>query len=342
MNEIQKLLRRIYFSEDPGGFSSSLTLYKAAKKVNNAVTLRQVREYLKSNKSFLFTSKQPPRSVIPKSTVLQHADVYSVNETWFCDTAFLRPSFGNYKYLICQIDYLSKYARVHCLRRLSAENALIAFKTFLEEAGNPNLISLVTDDGSEWKSDFAKFIQEKGIKNIKIKERNKSWLCERLIRTLRSYAARIRKGTTLKDECKIFKLACHQYNQNYSTAIGRSPADAILPSSHAAVRDFILRKRYQELDKIIPVLDKVQKFHLDDIVLRRLKREPFQKESGRDTLSSIEYKISKIVSEYPFQVFKLRNLESNLLLPGSYTFRDIVKKPKNLELSEDDNTTQRI
>jgi hypothetical protein len=327
---IRSLLHDIYFSDKPGGYSSSLGLYKAAKKLNPNVTQQQVRDFLKSNKSYLLNIKTPSRSVIPKSTVLHHANIFAVNQSWFLDTAFLRPSFGNFKYIICQIDYLSKFGRVYCLRHLSAQNALTAFKLFLQDAGNPKLLSIVTDDGSEWKAEFGEFVEESGIQNIKIKQRNKSWLSERFIRTLRSYAARIRKSTKLKDECKIFKLACHQYNLSYSSAIGRSPSEAIIPGVEGETRDFILRKRFKALDKLIPKLDKVEKFFVDDLVFRRIKREQFQKESGRDTLSSIVYRISDIPQKFPFQLFKLQNVETKDILPGSYSFRDIVKKPTKI------------
>jgi len=141
------ILKRLYFGTDAGSFSSATALYKAANKVDPSITLSQVQLFLKSNPSSVYNLKEPGRKLIPKDTVLNHVEVSDINATWFIDTAYLKHSLGNMKYLICQIDAMSKYAHVACFRQLNAANALKAFKSFLQDAGNPKLISLVTDDG---------------------------------------------------------------------------------------------------------------------------------------------------------------------------------------------------
>jgi hypothetical protein len=178
-----ELLSRLYFSEnaESGAFAATTALYRAAKNIDATVTLKNVRDFLNSTPSWLLTSNVPNRDTIPKNTVLEPSNIFAKDQTWFMDTAFLNPSFGNMRYLIVCIDYLTKFAHVQCFRQLSAKNALIALQNFLRDSvGKP--LSIVTDFGGEFKGVFSSFLNETGIKHVQFILRNKSYLSERLIR----------------------------------------------------------------------------------------------------------------------------------------------------------------
>ncbi len=67
----------------PCAFSRPYVLYKEAKKRNLPVTLKQVKTFLKSQKTF--TTHVPVRIRFPRASLI----AYSIDFSWQADTAYM-------------------------------------------------------------------------------------------------------------------------------------------------------------------------------------------------------------------------------------------------------------
>ena len=87
------------------------------------------------------------------------------------------------KYLLVAVDALSRYLRVQPMKALFAKDAVEAFKKVIKKK-QPE--KLWIDMGSEFKGDFKKFCEKKGIHLYTTQSETKSAFAERNIRSLKN------------------------------------------------------------------------------------------------------------------------------------------------------------
>ena len=87
------------------------------------------------------------------------------------------------KYLLVAVDVLSRYLRVQPMKALCAKDAVEAFKKMIKKK-QPEKVW--TDKGSEFKGDFKKFCEKKGINLYTTESETKSAFAERNIRSLKN------------------------------------------------------------------------------------------------------------------------------------------------------------
>ena len=145
--EIKDLLKSIYYSStgSAGSFSSSLPLYRVAKKQNDKVTHAQVKLFLQSNKSYV-THKRALRK-FPRKRML----VFFPGEIFAADLIFFSgkssPSNLHKTSAINVIDCFTKLAFSRALHSKKSSEVLENFQSILSEA---KVIPkyLFVDDGS--------------------------------------------------------------------------------------------------------------------------------------------------------------------------------------------------
>ena len=87
------------------------------------------------------------------------------------------------KYLLVAVDVLSRYLPVQQMKALHAKDAVKAFKKMIKKK-QPQKVW--TDKGSQFKGDFKKFCDMKGIQLYTTESETKSAFAERNIRSLRN------------------------------------------------------------------------------------------------------------------------------------------------------------
>ena len=83
------------------------------------------------------------------------------------------------RYLLVAVDVLSRYLRVQPMKALYAKDAVEAFKKMIKKK---QPVKVWTDKGSEFKGEFKKFCEKKGIHLYTTENETKSAFAERNIR----------------------------------------------------------------------------------------------------------------------------------------------------------------
>ena len=114
------------------------------------------------------------------------------------------------KYLLVAVDVLSRYLRVQPMKTLYAKDAVEAFKKMIKKK-QPEKVW--TDKGSEFKGDFKKLCEKKGIHLYTTESETKSAFAERNIRSLKTSFTNIWKKSGLRHILKITPV-CKYYKQS--------------------------------------------------------------------------------------------------------------------------------
>ena len=111
---------------------------------------------------------------------------YNINEIWSMDLAFV-DKLAKYnrgiKYLLVAVDVLSRYVRMEPLKSKDAKETALALKKMIRKK-QPEKIW--TDKGTEFKGDFKKLCDSRGIEIYHTESETKSAFAERNIRSLKN------------------------------------------------------------------------------------------------------------------------------------------------------------
>ena len=231
------VLDRIYNDpQHPAGFSTPNTLYRHVKEYG--ISRKQVKEYLRGKDSYTLhkqTRRGRRRRII----------VNDIDEQWELDLSDL-PSLvehnDGYRYILCCIDVLSKYAWVLALKRKTAPVLLEAVKKIIQDSGRkPKIIRC--DKGGEFVNGLMKeYCRNNGIKLYLAQNEVKAAIVERFQKTLKGYMWRyFTKKNTKRYVDKLQDLV-HAYNHRIHRSIKRRPAD-VNQSNVAEVRAALYKKK---------------------------------------------------------------------------------------------------
>ena len=220
----------------PAGFSTPNVLYGHVK--GYGLTRKQVNEYLRSKDSYTL-HKQTRRG--KRNRIV----VNDIDDQWELDLSDL-PSLtehnDGYRYILCCIDVLSKYAWVLSLKRKTAPVLLEGLKKIIETSGRkPKVIR--TDKGGEFVNGPVKeYCKDNGIKFYLAQNEVKAAIVERFQKTLKGYMWRyFTKKNTRRyvDKLQDFVYA---YNHRVHRSIKHRPAD-VNKSNVAEVRSILYKKK---------------------------------------------------------------------------------------------------
>ena len=161
---------------------------------------------------------------------LKKRKVYSgfKDNIWGADLAdmqLINESYKGFRFLLCVIDFFSKYAWVVPLKDKKGASIVNAFQKILKESDRkPNKIWV--DKGSEfYNSSFKKWLKGNDIEMYSIHNEGKSVVAERFIRTLNTkiykYMTLVSKNVYIDDLDDIV----HEYNNTYHRTINMKPVD---------------------------------------------------------------------------------------------------------------------
>ena len=130
-----------------------------------------------------------------------------------------------FRFLLCVIDFFSKYAWVVPLKDKKGASIVNAFQKILKESDRkPNKIWV--DKGSEfYNSSFKKWLKDNDIEMYSIHNEGKSVVAERFIRTLKNKIYKYM--TAISKNVYIDKLddIVNEYNNTYHRTIKMKPVD---------------------------------------------------------------------------------------------------------------------
>ncbi len=233
----KNILETIYYdAKHPAGYSTPNILYKHAKK--HGVTRKQVREFLLSEDSYTL-HKQTRRG--RRNRIV----VNDIDEQWELDLSDLPAitTFNDgYRYILCCIDVLSKYAWVLSLKRKTGPVLLEAIKKIITESGRkPKRIRV--DKGGEFVNHHVKdYCKAEGIQFILAQNETKAAIVERFQKTLKGYMWRYFTKTGNRRYIDKLQDFAFGYNHRIHRSIKHRPVDVNEGNAHI-IREILYGKK---------------------------------------------------------------------------------------------------
>ena len=214
-------LKKVYYDLDSrAGYVGPTRLLKEVQRLGKKkVTLDYIEKWLNKQPAYtlyrkvLYKFKRPPMVA------------YRLNENWQIDlldmSRYASENKGT-KFLLTVIDVLSKRAYVKPLKSKQASEVASQFKLIIKSV---QPVWIYADNGSEFKGEFKKLLDDRGIKLVTTNQTVKGAVIERYNRSLRSMIIRYLKfNNTLKYIDQLQKLV-RNYNHSYHKTIKMVPMD---------------------------------------------------------------------------------------------------------------------
>ncbi len=155
-------------------------------------------------------------------------------------------------------------------------------------------------------------------------QKQQCFAAERAIRTLRNKVQKIHLNGERNFKVAL-QAAVDGYNKTQHSVTKIPPDLAADPENQALVVNNIENARNKILDRNYEKYHNLNnKFAIGDLVRRKLPKPPFTKES-EDLFSDQIYRIDRFVHTGPIRGNRLQDLNSGVLLPGSYTPDQLLK-----------------
>ena len=252
-----------------------------------------------------------PRHARP---VIAHA----ANDIWTADLAEFPRWFAEtgHRYALVVVDVFTRRAWALPLKGKTAAETWAAFQVALAAAGAAPK-KLWTDEGSEFKAEFAAGLAARGIELYHTYGKHKAALAERFIRTLKGDLARVFTRLQTHDWVKHLPAVLAAYNGRTHSSLRMSPDAAYAASK----KDAAALWAYQYGDLATAPLAK-PRFAVGDTV--RVVRTKDAFERGHDyNWSHATYKIAAVLPTTPL-TYKLVNFFGHEV-KGSYYESDLQR-----------------
>ena len=306
-DRIPVLLRKIYTDlKNPASFSSPYRLYAEAKKINSKIKLRDVTDWLETQKSY--TLHRRVKTKFRRRKVLTRGVQYQYQAD-LVDYSKLKRDNSGYTFVLSIIDCFSRLAFAIPIKRKTGEEVAAALRRAFNHMGDPR--NLHTDQGKEFYNRHVKeLLQERGVHHFSTFQDVKAQIVERFNRTLRE--AILQYMTDRQSLRYVEALPDFLYGYN------NRPHSAIYPYSPAGVN-----KQNQPAVHEIQYGDylrsarKKHKYRIGDKVRIASYRNVFRK-SYRDTTFTRElFEIVDTLQTNP-PTYKIKDLKEGELIEGTF------------------------
>ena len=181
----------------------------------------------------------------------------------------------NFKYGFVVIDIYSRYGDVIPIKNKTSVSCLEAFKKYINKI-NKNIISITTDNGSEYKGEFSKFLKEKDIyhKMVEPNDHHAMGIVDRFIQTIRRMilAKWVENGNL--DWISVIDDVLKDYNNRFHKGIEETPNNVFENKAEPKLNDRL-----------------VDQLQIGDNVRILLPKSKFDKRSSTQNWSNEVYKV---------------------------------------------------
>lgn len=224
---VDDLLSQLFYdTTHPAGYSGVQRLYNAARKIHNTITLKQVKAWLKSQRTY--TLHKPIRRKFRRRKTI----VAGIDQQWQVDLADLQSLQSHndqFRYLMCVIDVFSKYAWVLPIRDKTGHTLTQSLKSVLKSSGRKPL-AIQSDKGSEFKNKVVQtFLKKSNIHFFTTENpETKASIVERFQRTLKTRMWKYFTHNRTSRYIDVLQDLVDGYNHSFHRSIQRTPASVSL------------------------------------------------------------------------------------------------------------------
>lgn len=305
--EAPLLLKSIYTDlRNPASFSSPLKLYRAAKKSNPDIKLKDVIHWLETQKSYTLhrrlKTKFKKRKVVTRGVGYQfQADLV--------DYSKLRRDNSGYTFVLTIIDCFSRLAFAIPIKRKTGEEVVGALTKAFNSMGTPR--KLQTDQGKEfYNRHVQQLLQERGVHHFSTFQEVKAQIVERFNRTLREAVLQFMTDRQTLRYVEALPDFLFGYNSRPHSAIYPYSPLQVNKKNEQAIHDL----QYGEYLRSKP---RKHKYEIGDKVRIASYKSIFRK-SYRDTTFTREvFEIVDTISSNP-PTYKLKDLKEGELIEGTF------------------------
>ena len=211
-----------------------------------------------------------------------------------------KPGRSGMRYILVVIDNFSRYMMTVTLTDKTAAKTAVGLRKVLDkvksEFGNPDITSILTDDGGEFKGAVNTLLKQRDIRKIRTLGGNpqQNGMVERSNGKLKII---ISKNRAIKGGGWVEELphATEVYNQQYNRGIGLAPADAVKldRTGQEKVKKHV-KKAYHNIKTPRGMMRYEKSFDVGDRVRIKLNKGKLDKSSTPNWSSSI-YSVSKVI-----------------------------------------------
>ena len=246
------LLHQLYY--DPAGYGGVQELYKSARRHTKSITIDQVRNWLRGQKTY--SLHKPIKRKFPRRKTV----VGGIDHQWQADLADMQTlsmSNSKYRYLLCVIDVFSKFAWVVPIKDKTGKSLIQAFQSILKKGRSP--LSLQTDKGREFlNKEFQAFLEKHDIHFFTSENpETKASVVERFQRTLKSRMWKYFTYQKTRKYVDVLPQLVKAYNHRYHRSIGRSPS-TVSPANEYKVAQSLYGKKPKAYPPDLKVGDRVR------------------------------------------------------------------------------------
>jgi transposase InsO family protein len=314
-----KVLSEIYYDPGHGGGLSGINaLYTAVAKSGQlpGVKRRDVKEWLQEQETY--TLHKPVRHRFPRSKVI----VAGIDFQWQADlTSLISLSKYNrgYKYLLCVIDVLSKYAWVIPLKNKTGLTLIQAFKTILRQGRQPK--RLQTDKGTEFLNrDVQQFLKKRGIHFFTTENsETKASIVERFQRTFKGRMWKYFTRHNTYQYITVLPQLVQGYNKAYHRSIQRAPESVNAKNEESVWTTLYKQKRTSSPKQTAPL-------RVGDIVRISKSKGTFEKGYLANWTKEL-FTIFTIIRRRDSIVYTLKD-SSGEVLKGTFYNQELQKVTK--------------
>lgn len=312
MNSKQReILLKLYTSTNqPGSFGGVERLYKQAKKKDEKITRKNVKDFLRSQSSYTLhktTFKRFPRRRVmsPKPKVILSIDL--------ADMRLLSRYNNNVQYLLVVIDIFSRFLKVKCLKKKDGTSVTKALKSVLESDEFDGVKKINSDLGKEfYNKQVLSYLKSKNITLYSVHSIEiKASIAERVIRTLKSRIYRYMTHNNTFKYVGVLNNIVESYNNSPHRGLGNNQTPSQIHglfNNDEIILQFnrMYKKDCQTKKRIISGLAVGETVRISDSE----RNKPFRR--GFKIQNSIEiFRIRKIDKSYYPTVYYLEDLKGD-------------------------------
>ncbi len=220
---MDKALEQIYYGTSPGALRGPRALCKQAKKEGLNVTLKQCKEYLKSQSSY--TLYKPARRNYKRNRIRANypGEIYQI-DIW--DMQRFKP-YNDYAYILLGYDSFSKYLTAVPLKNRKPETIESALTSILENL--PFAINTIywDSEGGFMSHRIQSYLRDRKINNYTTTSKVKAPGVERAIRTRRMAVQRYFEANNTWKWQDYVPIFVQNYNNRVHSTTRHKPIDLI-------------------------------------------------------------------------------------------------------------------
>ena len=264
-----KLLRRIYY--DTGtGYKTQERFYKEAKKQDKYITHKDIKNFLEQQEEYQINKKQKPEKKLQYNITAPRG--YYQADLMFYNKLVKVKANKNNSVILCLVEIATRKGYATAMKDKEAETVLKGLKKILTQIKEP-VKAITTDNGSEFKGEFNKYLQDNDIKHYYAQKNDKNTMSivERFNRTIKQFNNRYFRATKNYNWFEILDDVVYNYNHTYNNNIKGTPED-LTPEQIDLLRSDDIQRNIDVRQRIM------RKIKEGDSVRTRIEQRPFDKE----------------------------------------------------------------